>query len=144
MHAPPARKGFPKFVIAAAAVGLLAAAFVGYKLLNRPHRLNLQNMQIEKLTQSGKAAMVAISPDGRYVVYVLRDGEQQSLWMRHVATKSDVQVLAPDIVALQGRGVFSRRKFHLLHSLRQDHGKLQLPVSDASAGRDPKAVDPGH
>jgi len=102
MHAPPAKKGFPKFVIAAAAVGLLAAAFVGYKLLNHPHRLNLQNMQIEKLTQSGKAAMVAISPDGRYVVYVLRDGEQQSLWMRHVATKSDVQVLAPDIVAFRG------------------------------------------
>jgi serine/threonine protein kinase/Tol biopolymer transport system component len=102
MQAPPAKKGFPKFVIAAAAVVLLAAAFVGYKLLNRPHRLNLQNMQIEKLTESGKAEMVAISPDGRYVVYVLRDGEQQSLWMRHVATKSDVQVLAPDIVDFKG------------------------------------------
>ena len=57
-------------------------------------------MQITKLTESGKAALVAISPDGRYVVYVLREGEQQSLWMRHVATKSDVQVLAPDVVGL--------------------------------------------
>ena len=102
MQAPPAKKGFPKFVIAAVAVVLLAAAFVGYKLLNRTHRLNLQNTQIEKLTESGKAEMVAISPDGRYVVYVLRDGEQQSLWMRHVATKSDVQVLAPDIVDFKG------------------------------------------
>jgi serine/threonine protein kinase/Tol biopolymer transport system component len=102
VQAPPAKKGFPKFVIAAAAVVLLAAVLVGYKLLNRPHGLNLQNMQIEKLTESGKAAMVAISPDGRYVVYVLRDGEQQSLWMRHVATKSDVQVLAPDIVDFKG------------------------------------------
>ena len=102
MQAPPAKKGFPKFVIAAVAVVLLAAAFVGYKLLNRPHGLNLQNTQIEKLTESGKAEMVAISPDGRYVVYVLRDGEQQSLWMRHVATKSDVQVLAPDIVDFKG------------------------------------------
>ncbi|MFZ2011543.1 MAG: hypothetical protein WAU76_16160, partial [Candidatus Sulfotelmatobacter sp.] len=39
---------------------------------------------------------------GRYVVYVLRDGEQQSLWMRHVATKSDVQVLPPDVVDFKG------------------------------------------
>ena len=59
-------------------------------------------MQIAKLTDSGKAALVAISPDGRYVVYVLRDGEQQSLWMRHVATKSDVQVLPPDVVDFKG------------------------------------------
>jgi Tol biopolymer transport system component len=59
-------------------------------------------MQIAKLTESGKATLVAIAPDGRYVVYVLRDGEQQSLWMRHVATKSDVQVLPPDVVDFKG------------------------------------------
>ena len=102
VQAPPAKKGFPKVAIAVVAVVVLAAAFAGYKLLNRPHALNLENMQIEKLTESGKASLVAISPDGRYVVYVLRDGEQQSLWMRHVATKSDVQVLAPDDVDFKG------------------------------------------
>ena len=102
VQSPPAKKGFPKIAVAAVAVVVLAATFVGYKLLNRPHGLNLQNMQIEKLTESGKASLVAISPDGRYVVYMLRDGEQQSLWMRHVATKSDVQVLAPDVVDFKG------------------------------------------
>ncbi len=101
-QAPPARKGFSKIAIAVGVVVLAVAAFVGYKLLNRSHALNLQNMHIEKLTESGKASLVAISPDGRYVVYVLRDGEQQSLWMRHVATKSDVQVLAPDVVDFKG------------------------------------------
>jgi eukaryotic-like serine/threonine-protein kinase len=59
-------------------------------------------MEITKLTESGKAALVAISPDGRYVVYVLREAEQQSLWVRHVATKSDVQVLPPDVVDFKG------------------------------------------
>ena len=56
-------------------------------------------MQITKLTDSGKATGVTVSPDGRYIVYVLTDGEQQSLWVRNVAPKSDVQVLAPDIVS---------------------------------------------
>jgi len=101
-QAPPAKKGLPKIAIAAGALAVLVAAFVAYKLLNRPSGLNLQNMQITKLTESGKAALVAISPDGQYVVYVLREGEQQSLWMRHVATKSDVQVLAPDVVDFKG------------------------------------------
>jgi len=102
VQAPPVRKGTSKIAIVAATVIVLIAAFVGYKLLSRPRGLNLQNMQITKLTESGKAALVAISPDGRYVVYVLREGEQQSLWMRHVATKSDVQVLAADVVDFKG------------------------------------------
>jgi serine/threonine protein kinase/Tol biopolymer transport system component len=99
---PPAKKGTSKIAIAALVLVVLIAAFVGYKLLNRTRGLNLQNMQIAKLTESGKATLVAIAPDGRYVVYVLRDGEQQSLWMRHVATKSDVQVLPPDVVDFKG------------------------------------------
>ena len=102
IQALPAKKGLPKIAIAAGTLAILLVAFVGYRLLSRPPALNLQNMQITKLTESGKAALVAISPDGQYVVYVLREGEQQSLWMRHVATKSDVQVLAPDVVDFKG------------------------------------------
>ena len=98
---PTAKRGGWK-IVALAAMVLLAAALAGYKLLNRPASLNLQNMQIAKLTDSGKANDVAISPDGRYIVYVLVDGEQQSLWVRNVATKSDVQVLAPDVVTFAG------------------------------------------
>jgi dipeptidyl aminopeptidase/acylaminoacyl peptidase len=74
----------------------------GYKLLNRRHSFDLQNMQITKLTENGKANQVAISPDGRYILYAMRDGEKQSLWVRNVATKSDVQVLAPDVVEIPG------------------------------------------
>jgi eukaryotic-like serine/threonine-protein kinase len=89
-------------ILIAALVVLAVVAFAGYKFLTHPRGLNVQNMQITKLTDSGKATGVAISPDGRYIVYVLKDGEQQSLWVRNVATKSDVQVLAPDVVAFAG------------------------------------------
>jgi serine/threonine protein kinase/Tol biopolymer transport system component len=89
-------------ILIAALVVLGVVAFAGYKFLTRPRGLNVQNMQIAKLTDSGKATGVAIAPDGRYIVYVLRDGELQSLWVRNVATKSDVQVLAPDVVAFAG------------------------------------------
>ena len=98
----PAPRKFPMVGIAIAIVVLAALAFGAYKFLNRPRALNLQNMQITKLTDSGKAGSVAISPDGRYIVYVLVDGEQQSIWVRNVATKSDVQVLPPDSLEISG------------------------------------------
>ncbi|MBZ5515009.1 MAG: serine/threonine-protein kinase [Acidobacteriia bacterium] len=93
------------------AVGLLIGFFVLllgglgyslYKLSTRKSELNLQKMKIVRLTQSGKAMDVAISPDGQYVVYVLQEGEKQSLNVRQVATGSDVQILPPDVVSFAG------------------------------------------
>src|SRR5205823_6392170 len=40
----------------------------------------------------------ALSPDRRYIVYVLRDGERESLWVQQLATGSRVQLLPPDQV----------------------------------------------
>ncbi len=98
-----AKSGLSKALVAVVvAVVLAAGTFGGYKLLTRPAGFNLQNMQITKLTESGKASQVAIAPDGRYIVYVMRDAEKQSLWVRNVATRSDVQVLAPDVADLGG------------------------------------------
>src|SRR6202041_690245 len=81
---------------------LAIAAFIAYKVLRRPTRFNLQDMQITKLTDSGNASHVAISPDAREVVYVLVEGEKQSLWVRNVPTKSDVQVLSPAVAFFNG------------------------------------------
>jgi eukaryotic-like serine/threonine-protein kinase len=79
------------------------ASIVGYhRWTQRQMGFNAENMQITKLTDSGMAGQVAISPDGRYIVYSLVDGEQQSLRMRNVSTKSDVQVLPPDALHLIG------------------------------------------
>jgi serine/threonine protein kinase len=86
----------------AAVVVLAAAGIAYYKMSSHKATLSLQDLEITKITQSGKAAGVAISPDGQYVVYVLRDGEKQSLMVRQVSTGSDVQVLPPDVVTFYG------------------------------------------
>src|SRR5260370_42061034 len=65
-------------------------------------RFNRQNMQIAHLTNNGKAERLAISPDGRYDAWIVRDGEKQSLWVRQVATGRDAQVLAPEEVSFEG------------------------------------------
>ena len=91
-----------RWLIPALLGALVAAAaiiFAVYKFSPRKIALDIQSMRISPLTQSGKASAVTISPDGRYVVYVLADGGKESLNVRQVETGSDVQVLAPDETA---------------------------------------------
>jgi len=83
------------------AVALLLAGALGiylFRVSGRRNEWNLQSMKISRVTQSGNAGLVAISPDGRYVVYALVEGEKESLNVRQVATGSDVQILPPDQV----------------------------------------------
>jgi eukaryotic-like serine/threonine-protein kinase len=89
-------------VIAIAAIFLLGTTYGLRRWYSGSRGLDLQNMQITRLTETGTAEDVAISPDGRYVVYALRDGEKQGLWLRQVATKSDVQILTPDTNGFHG------------------------------------------
>ena len=100
-----AKKHKGKLIAAIVVLALIAAAAVAFFLF-RSHghgnALTAQNMRPEKLTESGKAAGVAISPNGQYVVYVLRNGEMQSLMVRQVATGSDVQILAPAVSIFYG------------------------------------------
>ena len=51
-------------------------------------------MSMEKLTNDGKAIMATVSADGHYVFSAHDDGEgRQSLWMRHIATGSNKEIL---------------------------------------------------
>jgi serine/threonine protein kinase len=81
-----------------ASVTVLALAVGAYLWLTRPRGFNLQNMQITQVTTTGNAGAAALSPDRRYIVYVLHDGEQESLWVQQLATGSHVQLLPPDQV----------------------------------------------
>jgi Tol biopolymer transport system component/predicted Ser/Thr protein kinase len=93
-----------KEILAMTAVGLaVLIAGLGIYFSRRSGRgseWNAQGMTIRRVTHSGNAANAAISPDGRYVVYALSEGEKQGLNVRQVATGSDVQILPPDEVVI--------------------------------------------
>jgi len=72
-----------------------AAGFGVYSLLHRPAPTPFQKFTVTQVTNSGKAARAAISPDGRYVLSVMDDNGLQSLWLRNVPTGSDTQVISP-------------------------------------------------
>ena len=56
---------------------------------------SLDAVRVTQLTTSGNAGAPAISPDGKYVAYVQRDGQAYSLWIRQTATSSNVQIVSP-------------------------------------------------
>lgn len=84
---------------------VLALAFSGYRW--SWHRggaeLSPARLQLTKLTESRKAERAAISPDGRYVVYAVRDHDGLGLWVRQVTIRGGaVQILPPEAVEFAG------------------------------------------
>ena len=88
----------------AVAALLLALAVAGGVLLRRAptapqaadSAASLRDFEITQLTTSGNAVTPAISPDGKYVAYVQQEGDSSSLWIRQVATSSNVRVVPPE------------------------------------------------
>jgi Tol biopolymer transport system component/DNA-binding winged helix-turn-helix (wHTH) protein len=96
----PAEWAWRKLTVAAVGVLIVTAgfgAFSKYRATFQKPKLNLQDLQISKLTDTGNVGRVAISPDGRYVVYEVRDARGSSLHVHHVDMRSDVEVLPPDL-----------------------------------------------
>jgi serine/threonine protein kinase len=85
------------------AVLLAAAAAYGvYVFILRSRPVPFQNFSVNKITETGKAKFVAISPDGKYIMNVVEDKGQQSLWLRNIPTSSNTQVMPPEPVQYLG------------------------------------------
>jgi eukaryotic-like serine/threonine-protein kinase len=88
-------------IIVALVVAVASIAYGLYKFVGHKPATSLQSIKITRLTNSGKvtgldARFASISPDGKYVAYSARDDSgQSSLWVRHVATTSNVQIIPP-------------------------------------------------
>jgi Tol biopolymer transport system component/predicted Ser/Thr protein kinase len=78
---------------------IVALALIGagvFRLMGRKKiPAAFQTMTIERLTTAGSAREVAISPDGKYVVYVTGETGKRGLWVRQTVTRSDIQIIPP-------------------------------------------------
>jgi serine/threonine protein kinase len=88
------RKKSAAIVLSILVIVLGGVGFALYKFFGKADKPP-QMIKIERLTTNGKTVDAAISPDGKYVVYVLDEGGQQSLWTRQVATSSNIQIIPP-------------------------------------------------
>jgi eukaryotic-like serine/threonine-protein kinase len=82
-----------RYVLAVATVLVLVVVIVIAMEFLRHRTPSLANMHIARVTDSGTATGLAISPDGHYLAFSLRHGEDESLRLRQVSTGSDVEIL---------------------------------------------------
>jgi Tol biopolymer transport system component/DNA-binding winged helix-turn-helix (wHTH) protein len=103
-----------------------------------------QKITLSKLTTSGKASLPAISPDGKFVAYVVEEGDLQSLWIRQVIANSATQVVEPSEVvftdltfALDNNFIYyvARRKDEMSNKL------FQVPLLGGAAREITAEVD---
>jgi Tol biopolymer transport system component/DNA-binding winged helix-turn-helix (wHTH) protein len=87
---------------AAGAVILIAGILLNKLVLRREQAPSLPTLKLIRLTTHGKAQNAAVSPDGKYVAYVSGDPGNQSLWVRQVATHSDIEIAPPAQIAFVG------------------------------------------
>jgi serine/threonine protein kinase len=90
----------------AAVVSIALAGFALYHFIRQDEQQAPTMMSMTRLTNTGKATWhSAISPDGKYVAYVMEDAGKQSLWLKQIATRSDVQIAAPAEVEIFGQTI---------------------------------------
>ncbi len=98
-----------KFRRAALAIcAVLVTAGISYTLYKfaNPAPMIFEAKKTTRITATGKVKLAAISPDGKYVTYAQEEnGERQSLWTRHIASESAVQIAPPADVQYRGLNV---------------------------------------
>jgi len=90
------------------AAGATFFAWRHFTAKNELDRLPLvTNAHITRLTSNGNVTATALSPDGRYVAYVVREEGKQSLWVRQTAASSAEQIVPASPQIMLSAPVFS-------------------------------------
>jgi Tol biopolymer transport system component len=73
------------------------AALLLHERLGHHGAAPFQEMTINQLTSSGNVRRATISADGKWMAYAAEEAGKESVWVRQLATGSNVQVLPPSI-----------------------------------------------
>ena len=74
---------------------LATAAFGAYSLLTSRRSAPFQSVRISKVSGTHRARLGSMSPDGKYLAYVLNEEGNESLRLRHLASDSNVEIVRP-------------------------------------------------
>jgi len=61
-----------------------------------------EKFTIENVSNNGHISQAAIAPDGKYLLQALEENGLQSLWLRHIATGTNKEIVAPAATRYDG------------------------------------------
>jgi eukaryotic-like serine/threonine-protein kinase len=84
-------------VLLAIAVSIAAAGAAWWLVRHRAAdgKVEPRGMTMTRLTHSGKVTTAAISPDGKYVVHAVTEGDRQALYVKQIATGVVTRIADP-------------------------------------------------
>ena len=128
-------------IVTLAVTGIAAISafvFVIYQFKGKTGQLDsISAKKITRLTTTGTIGSATISPDGKYVAYsAVDETRQSSLWLRHIATSSNVQIVPPEGPEINfGQTTFSpdSNYIYFIRNERNIRGSLyEVPVLGGS------------
>jgi eukaryotic-like serine/threonine-protein kinase len=125
---------------------LVIIAAAGYGVYSLTHKLAVPNLQpfekftIENASNNGHISQAAISPDGKYLLQALDDGGKQSLWLRHIPTSTNKEVVPPALTRYEGLN-FSPDGNYIYFLRRDEENESESQLYSASVlGGAPRVV----
>src|SRR5215469_3126079 len=91
------KAGIGVFIVIALVL-VTAASYGVYNLFFSARRQPFQSIRVSKVSGTHNAQIGAMSPDGNYLAYVLNNEGNESLWLRHLLSESNVQIVVPQRV----------------------------------------------
>ena len=82
-------------VVALAALALVVAgaSYFTYRHFVQTKPAHFERVKLTRITTEGNLQSVVVSPDGKYIAYTLLEAGRRSLWTKHLATDSRVQIV---------------------------------------------------
>src|SRR5436190_6576081 len=115
-----------------AVIGITALLFRSYlRAAPKLAEAGFQRTKFTRLTTSGVNPNAVISPDGKYLAYVVKANGKQSLWLRVVANSSDLQILPPEDAIYGGMAISPDSQtvyFDKTTNFASSSGIYQVPV----------------
>jgi len=130
-------------VLAGVLAIVAAAAYGVYSLTLKPAApklLPFEKFTIENVSNNGHITQAAISPDGKYLLQALDEDGRQSLWLRHIPTSTNKEVVAPALTRYQGL-TFSPDGNYIYFLRRDEDNQTESQLYSASVlGGAPRVI----
>jgi eukaryotic-like serine/threonine-protein kinase len=113
-------------IIALVAVLAAAAVYGAYTFVQKGKRVPFEKFTIENISNNGHISQAAISPDGKYLLQALEEKGMQSLWLHHIPTETNKEVVEP--AAARYESLRFSPDGNYIYFLRRDEAEESMSV----------------